>query len=116
MTALPSTPPLSYGTRLQSRRKIIEQMLGDGYSARARKGVNSVRQQWELTWDNVTDEEVATLRDFFETLGAVDNFTWTPPNQDVELKWVEIADSFSADAVSFNNWNVKVSVRQVFDV
>lgn len=114
MVALPADPPLSYGTDLTIARKVRRVQLGDGYSVRSRMGVNHSRQSWRLSWEQISDAEEETLRDFFDARGDVDVIDWTPPNQSVALKFS--ASGYNATPVSYNNWTVTVNIMQEFDV
>lgn len=113
MVALPDIEP-SYGTEMteQFRRKRIQ--MGDGYSVRARDGINSKAQEWTVVWAKVSDAEAEQLRVFFEDLGGVDVIEWTPFNQSVELKWT--ASEFQSKPTGYNNQTCSVVMSQEFDL
>jgi phage-related protein len=105
---------LSYGIEMAQdyRRKRIQ--MGDGYSVRARDGLNSSPQQWRLTWDNVRNAQAEILRTFFEGLGGVDIIEWTPFNQAVQLKWT--ATGFTSQPTTFMRSTCSVTLTQEFDL
>lgn len=113
MVALPNIL-LGYGTQMTQdyRRKRIQ--MGDGYSVRARDGLNSTPQQWQFTWDNIPKEDAEDLRVFFEELGGVDLIEWTPLDQDTELKWT--ATGFQMQPSSFGKRTCSVTLTQEFDL
>lgn len=104
---------LSKGTRQSVRRRTKRVKLGEGHSARARAGMNNVQQVWSLRWDDMTLENKDLLKDFFDDLGDVDHFRWTPVGGDTELKFV--ANSFEASANMYDSWDIVVEVEQVYD-
>lgn len=64
-----------------------ETTLGDGYRRLARKGINSVRQRWRLTWVPLQATEANEIIDFLEGTAGVDGIQWTPPNSSTEKTW-----------------------------
>lgn len=113
MVAIPLIE-LSYGTQLTQdyRRKRIS--FGDGYTQRARDGLNSTPQQWSLTWDNIRNAQAELLRVFFQDLAGVDVIEWTPLNQPAELKWT--ATGFQSQPSSFGRSTCSVTLTQEFDL
>lgn len=105
---------LSPGTRQTVARKVRVTKLGEGYSARARDGINANRQVWTLTWTQMTLAQKEALRVFFDDLGDVDSFEWTPFGQEDGLSW-RTTSGFNATANGYNNWDVSVEIEQVFD-
>ncbi len=113
MVALPNIDQ-SYGTQMDQdyRRKRIQ--MGDGYSVRARDGINAEPQQWQVVWDNVSKEDAEDLRVFFEDLGGVDLIEWTPHGQLVELKWS--ATAFRSGPSTWGKATCSVTLTQEFDL
>jgi phage-related protein len=113
MVALPAIEP-SYGTQMAQdyRRKRIQ--MGDGYSVRARDGINSAAQQWTLTWQQIRNTDVETLRLFFEGLGGVDLIEWKPYNQLATLKWT--ASNFQMQPTGYNHSTCSITLTQEFDL
>jgi phage-related protein len=113
MVALPAIE-LGYGTQMSQdyRRKRIQ--MGDGYSVRAKDGLNNAPQQWSFTWDNIPNVQAEQLRVFFEELAGVDIIEWTPFNQQQELKWT--ATNFQSQPTTFMKSTCSVTLTQEFDL
>lgn len=113
MVALPNIE-LGYGTQMSQdfRRKRIQ--MGDGYSVRARDGLNAAPQVWSFTWDNIRNADAEALRVFFEQLGGVDLIEWMPHNQDTVLKFT--ATGFQSQPTSFMRSTCSITLTQEFDL
>lgn len=113
MVSMPAIEP-SYGTDMTQdyRRKRIQ--LGDGYSVRARDGINSTAQQWRVVWERIKDQDAETLRLFFEGLAGVDVVDWTPFNQSGELKFT--ATGFRSQPTGYDNQTCSITLSQEFDL
>jgi phage-related protein len=113
MVALPDIE-LGYGTQMAQdfRRKRIS--FGDGYSQRARDGLNNAPQVWTFTYDNIPDQQAEQLRLFFEALGGVDVIEWKPLGQATVLKWT--ATNFQSQPSSWRKKTCSVTLTQEFDL
>lgn len=112
MTTLPAID-LSFGTDMTPRYNRKRKQLGDNYSLRQKNGVNNVRQEWRLMWENISEADMTTLRDFFNERGGVTAFEWTPYGQATELKWISGEPNCRPSKGLL--WNVTVDIEQVFD-
>lgn len=52
--------------------------FGDGYSQRAKDGLNNVYDTWPLTFTG-SEAEIAAIKAFLDATGGATNFYWTPP-------------------------------------
>ena len=104
----------SYGTDSSTEYKVRRVDYGDGYSARAAEGLNSVAQTWNLTWDNLPDADSEALRVFFAGLKGVGVVDWTPFNQATALKWT--ASRFRSKPSGYQVTSCSVTLRQEFDL
>lgn len=113
MADLPSTPPLSYGTKRRKSYSTRGVEFGEDYSVRVGNGKNSRRQYWTLVWNNIKATDRATLEAFFDVTKGTTFFTWIPPNEVTAIKLVveDVDDEPSGHQV----WNYTVQCRQVFD-
>jgi len=64
---------------LRSREspRLKKAQFGDGYSARAAKGINSINREWDLTFDVDPDVGETILNFLRDHKGAIP-FRWTP--------------------------------------
>ncbi len=114
MPRLPQLPLLSYGTEMTQEYRRKRMQMGDGYSVRARDGLNSKPQMWKLVWQDVYNEDAEMLREFFADLGGVDLLRWQPFNQPKSLIWSTAG--FVSTPSSFGKSNCSVSLTQEFDL
>lgn len=110
------TLDLSYGTAMTQnyRRKRVD--FGDGYSQRARDGLNVAPQQWQLSWLRISDADTETLRVFFEAQAGVGIIDWAPYNQNqaLPLKWT--ATGWSARPAGYKIQDCGITLTQEFDL
>jgi phage-related protein len=86
-TFLPPRAP-SVQVAGQTTFRVIRTDFGDGYSQRAKDGLNTVAVEWALEWDNVTSAEVDTMVAFFDAKAGAESFFWTPPRATTQSKWL----------------------------
>jgi phage-related protein len=109
MADLPIQPDYSSGMNKQPRVHKIG--YGDGYEQRSAKGLNNNLEKWNLTWDDLTDAEIATLLDFFDALNGVATFSWQSPYASTPKKYV--CDKWDPIPVSDNSHRLSASIYQV---
>lgn len=114
MAAIPYLD-LSYGTNMSAKPRVRRVEYGDGYSTRAKKGLNNVPQKWQLRWDAIPEATGETLRQFFEGLGGADVIEWTPYGQATELKWTAPGD-FKSKPSGYGIVDCSVTLEQEFDL
>lgn len=112
--ALPAIDP-AYGTDLTQKAKVRRIDFGDGFSQRKRHGLNSVRQKWNIVWENIPDADAETLRLFFAGQAGVELILWTPFGQATQLKWTDAGD-FRSRPSGFGISNCSVTIEQEFDL
>ncbi|MFL6864110.1 MAG: phage tail protein [Allosphingosinicella sp.] len=110
----PETLELSFGTDMSQEYQVDRLSYGDGYSQRARPGLNTTPQRWRLVWNKISDADAETLRLFFEGLAGVDLVEWTPYAQATELKWT--ANGWSAKPSGFLVQDCSITLSQEFDL
>mgnify|MGYP006271417081 CR=1 FL=1 len=69
----------SFQALQSSKPRVRKFQAGDGYEQRVRFGLHTDLKEWELTFENRTDAESASIQGFLEARGGVESFTWTPP-------------------------------------
>lgn len=110
----PSVVPTS-GTTRSTNAAVNVAQFGDGYSQRAKDGLNSVSRQVTLQWVKLTFDEAADIESFFESRGGSEAFLYQIPGDSVQRAWITsgpwrngyeygVAGSFS------------VTLQEVFDL
>jgi phage-related protein len=109
------TIELSYGTNLSVdlEAKTKRTKLGDGQSQRFNRGINAAPQMWSLAYEDVTEAEAETLRQFYMTNSAITPVSWTPTGQSTALKFIGLNFRCSIDSYGVRNFSV--TIEQVFD-
>lgn len=113
--ALPHTEKIAQGASQKIQYKYKEVKFGDGYTQRAKDGINNKQQNWDIVWVNVNATEKATILTAFDTAKGVDYFTWQPPGESSSLKFIQTGDlSFAIKSGTL--WDISVNLQQVFDI
>jgi len=111
MASLPLEP-----TRASSRSvtpRFLRADLGDGYDQRSGDGIQTIREEWSVTFSALDQTSADLIIAFFEGLEGYQKFTWIPFRQSVAKKFVcsEWSESFPGN----NLTTVTATFRQVFD-
>lgn len=62
--------------------------FGDGYEQRQADGINTIREQWSLTFSNRDLAEADAIDAFLTAQAGVENFDWIPPRESVAKKFI----------------------------
>lgn len=118
MATLPDIP-YSYLVSKTTKARVLSANLGDGYTQRAKDGLNSISDEWSISWD-VNETNADTLTDFFVTHGGADSFDWTPPTEGSSKKWVASSwDKKPSKVTDFNGseiFKISVKLKETFDL
>lgn len=115
MAALPLTTFISQAsTRNRTFNRLIAQ-YGDGYTQRAPNGINSIVDKWNLVYENLSSGNRTTVQDFITLHGAWTYFTWTPPGEVAEKRWI-IEGEVNETAQAGNLFTITIPIKQVFDL
>ncbi|SES12640.1 Phage-related protein [Vreelandella subterranea] len=87
MDFLPDIPP-DFGPQVSVAFDVDKVSFGDGYVQRAPAGLNSVSEQWPLSWSMLTRAEYDELYSFLKARKGVEAFMWQPPWEDAPKQWV----------------------------
>ena len=93
---------------------MIRTDFGDGYSQRARDGLNTAVIEWTLEWDNVTPDEADTMISFFNDKGGAESFFWTPPRDVTQSKW--LCTQHARTIIQFDRDTVSAKFERVYDL
>ena len=101
MTTFTYTPDFGATKKLQPKINAIS--FGDGYEQRARNGLNTNPQTWDLSFSNRTDTEAEAIDAFLTARGGVESFDWTPYNESagkyICKEWSKSIDGFNRNAI-----------------
>lgn len=101
-----------FGVTKKLAPKVTEISFGDGYSQRARNGLNTNPQTWDLSFSNRTDTEAEAIDAFLTARGGVESFDWTPYN---ESAGKYICKEWSKSLDGFNRNSIQATFIQVFE-
>lgn len=111
------TFPLDLGPTTSSSKttkaKVLKAEFGDGYGQRAGDGINSVREQWQVSWVGLTRTEANTVENFLRARKGFEAFLWTSPGGS-QKKWV--CEEWNRTLGSAVNDDVSATFVEVFDL
>lgn len=87
METLPNIAP-DYGMEPQPEFRVDAVKFGDGYTQRAPSGINSVSENWRVSWSLLDRDEYDQLYPFLLSRKGVEPFLWQPPWEDAPRKYV----------------------------
>lgn len=111
-TAIDFNPDKALKQNIKPR--ILKAQFGDGYMQRARDGINTLAEDWSLTWKNRTVAEGRALTDFFESTQGIHKFTWTPPYSTESIN--VIVESWDVSYPQMNVLTIQAKFKRVFDL
>jgi len=91
--------------------------FGDGYEQRARKGLNSLDESFDVTFSNRTLTESQQLVEFFAAVLGVTSFTFTIPGKELTdyVSCRVVCETFNR-TYDFNNYNtITATFRKVYE-
>ena len=111
MALLPFEP-----TRASNRNvtpRFLRADLGDGYDQRSGDGIQTIKEEWSVTFEALDQTSANTLIAFFEDLQGYQKFEWIPFRQTVAKKF--ICPSWSESYRGAGLTSVSASFVEVFD-
>lgn len=114
MVALPTNPPMTFGTDMDESPNVERVQFGDGYSQRDNPNINATSQTWNVQWQGISRADAEMLRLFFKGLRGTTLIEWTPFDQDEVLKFR--ATGFRSRPSGANQANCSVRLIQEFDL
>lgn len=115
MAAIPLTSKISQASAGGVKFRTIKSQFGDGFGQRTPDGLNSRVEMWNLTWENITSSDKATLIAVFDAAGSSEYMTWTTPDG-LAGKWIIGENGYTKNTKGGSVWTVSVSLEQVFDL
>ena len=89
-----------------SEPRIFRTEFGDGYEQRLANGINNLVENYSLSFNNRTKEDIDDITAFFATKGAVTAFTFTIPDSNNSGE--------TAVKVICNNWSQAYKVGDYY--
>lgn len=92
---MPDTfPAIAPDTKSKRQRgaRVLVADFGDGYAQTAPDGVNTVTEQWDLSFENYSSADVSTLITFFNMQASYKSFYCTPPDEVTPKLWRQDGD------------------------
>jgi len=117
--ALPLTDRISQSALLNETYRVKKAQFGNGYSQRAKDGINNKVQVWQLVFSALDATETATLRDALDSTEGTDYITWTPylsTGSPAEEKRFVLDGQIEYGVLSGDRQDVRVVLQEVFDV
>ncbi len=111
MASLPLEPIRSSSKNVTAR--FLRAELGDGYDQRAGDGIQTIKEEWSVTFEALDSTNADLIIAFFEGLDGYQNFTWIPFRQTVAKKF--ICPSWSESYRGAGLTSVSASFVEVFD-
>jgi len=115
VTALPLTTKISQSSGKTLQINMLVAQYGDGYSQRTPNGLNYAKQQWTISWENISNTDLTTIENAIaNTRYGADAFTWTPFNETTQKKF--LYQGHDVVFLSGDLCTVNMNMTQVFDI
>lgn len=124
--ALGFTTSATYGSRTvlpdrgltkTSSPRVLIAKFGDGYEQRLVDGINSIEEQFNVTFNNRSAEEIDDIMGYLASLKGVTSFTYTIPNQvsGGELAIKVVCDQWSQVYHHDGYYSATANFRRVYE-
>ena len=114
--AMPLPTKISQNHQVRTRQRLLAAQFGDGYSQTAPDGINSMFEEWDISWELLTQTDRNTVVAAL-IQGATDVLTWTPPNDGIAKKFQilpsKVATLYTEQILAGQYFNVSTSIIQV---
>lgn len=93
---------------------VLRSPFEGGYT-QTRAAHTRIKRTWSVNYNLLSTVDKELIEDFFDTTvnGGADSFTWTSPIDDVAYTVRFAPGGFYSSYVSYNRWNVRISLEQV---
>jgi phage-related protein len=97
---------------------VVSAKFGDGYEARARKGINSLDATYSITLSNRPIAEVNAIATYFDSIMGVTSFEFGLPADTISnYETVRVVCEDYNRTFEFNNYNtITATFRRVYDI
>lgn len=111
--ALPLTSAISQSSTRSRMYKTIRAEFGNGYALSAPDGINSVKDTWNVTYENLTESERDTVVAALDAVQAWDYLTWQAPGDATSKRWLVHPDGWS-ESTTGNLWTISFVLEQTY--
>lgn len=117
MSVLVFNPPVNptYDSSGTTKFRIKKIQYGNGYSQRAKDGINSVAKTFKLEWKVIDQQAYDYIYNFFTSLGGSQSFKYQVPGLDNEQR-LYVSGEVSHKSVAVGVYEISVDIEQVFDL
>lgn len=101
-----------------SEAKVHKISFGDGYEQRTPKGINNLKQNYNLTFATRPKAEIDDITAFLETKQGTTNFSLTVPDSNVgggERTIKVVAENWSREIAYDEYYTCTVQLRRVYE-
>ena len=84
--AMPLPARIAQSASKSVKQRLLSAQFGDGYFTSAPDGINSIFEEWSVSWEGVPLADRNTIVAALLT-AATDTVAWTPPGEAVEKKY-----------------------------
>ena len=113
MAALLYTDRISQSSQHMKKYNLLRSQFGDGYEQVAPSGVNYIRNDWQIVYENMTLTERNALIAFID-VAILTPFQWTAPGAAASANFRIMEDSFQENCLSGNLYTLSFKAKQVF--
>ncbi|PTL88866.1 phage tail protein [Halomonas litopenaei] len=78
----------SYSPGVSPAFSVDTVQFGDGYQQRRPTGLNSVRETWNVSFNNLSQDDYELVYGFLKSRQGVHAFLWQPPWEYAAKRWV----------------------------
>lgn len=103
----------SYPATQISKPTVRRIKYGDGYEQRLRYGLNQDLKEWDLVFDNRSDEERSEITAFLTARAGVEAFNWVTPFGTVGAF---VCDEWTSEHKACNQNTISARFRRVVDI
>lgn len=111
MSSFTWTP--EFGSSRETVPDVKPVKFGDGFEARNRFGLNTIRENWSLQFANRDASEANAIDSFLTARGAAEPFEWTPPGDSAPK--VFVCRKWTKTPVKHNLFSISATFEQVFE-
>jgi phage-related protein len=87
--------------------------FGEGYEQRSSFGMNTSPESWSLSFNNRDQAEFILINDFLSARGAVEAFSWTPP--DATTARIFVCREWTKTRVKGTFYSISATFDEVFE-
>lgn len=113
MAALLYTDRISQRSQHMKNYNLLSSQFGDGYEQVAPSGMNYIRNDWQIVYENMTLTERNALIAFVDN-AVINPFQWTAPGSVTSANFRITPDSFAETMQSGNLYTISFKAKQVF--